>query len=104
MDFLANLDPVVVFQFLEAKTDRLEAVLADSLMLKAMKASRQWRWERGRDALLSPSDGMRTDSIVAMIPNTDAQDISFVLRVGYKAGWQILQYLDFRLSQDQSYL
>ncbi|KAK7398730.1 hypothetical protein QQX98_011892 [Neonectria punicea] len=92
----------VAIQFLEARGERLEDVLADSPMLQAMKAGRQWRWERQRDAVFSESSEIRTDSIIAMIPDVDTQDISFVLRVGYKAGWEILKHLDFRSSQERS--
>jgi hypothetical protein len=91
----------VPIQFLEARGERLDAVLADSPMLKAMKVGRQWCWERQRDAVVPESNELRTDSIIAIIPDNVAQDISFILRVGYRAGWEILQYLDFRSSQEQ---
>lgn len=92
----------MVIQFSEAQGGRLGAVLADSPMLKAMKVGRQWCWERQRDAVTPGATEMRTDAIIAMIPDTDTQDITFVLRVGYWAGWEIIKYLGFGSSVDVS--
>lgn len=64
-------------------------------MFKAMKTGRQWCWERKREAVTTEANDLRTDSIIAMIPGDDAQDISFMLRVGHKAGWEIVDQLEF---------
>ncbi|RMJ05318.1 hypothetical protein CDV36_014000 [Fusarium kuroshium] len=85
----------VAVQFFNARSERLDTVLGDSAMLQAMKTSRQWCWERRREALTMEQNGLRTDSIIAMIPRDDAQDISFILRVGFKAGWEIVRQLEF---------
>ncbi|KAH7201158.1 hypothetical protein DER44DRAFT_748304 [Fusarium oxysporum] len=93
-------DHVPKIQFSGAHGGRLGAVLADSPMLKAMKVGRQWCWERQRDAVTPGATEMRTDAIMAMIPDTPTQDITFVLRVGYWAGWEITKYLGFGSSGD----
>jgi hypothetical protein len=66
-------------------------------MLRAVEVGYQWRWERFNDKT-TPSE-MRTDSIMAMIPDDTQQDISFIFTVGYKAGWEIVEYLGFTSSQ-----
>ncbi|SCO12722.1 uncharacterized protein FFE2_12671 [Fusarium fujikuroi] len=95
-----HVPKTVVVQFSEAHGGRLGAVLGDSPMLKAMKVGRQWCWERQRDAVTQGATEMRTDAIIAMIPGTATQDITFVLRVGYWAGWEITKYLGFGSSGD----
>jgi hypothetical protein len=41
----------------------------------------------------------QTDCITALISDTTMQDISFVFRVGYEAGLEMISYLQFDLSQ-----
>ncbi|KAH8752835.1 hypothetical protein F5883DRAFT_576142 [Diaporthe sp. PMI_573] len=89
-----------VFQFLEARGDKLTGVLPNSALLLALQTGRQWCWERSCAVASTAPDQRRTNSIVAMVPNNDQQDISFILRVGYKAGWEIVKYLDFRSSTE----
>lgn len=89
-----------VFQFVAARGDKLEGVLpCTSPFLQGIHTGRQWCWERQKDAESLSSDEMRTGAICAMIPDNDQADISFVLTVGYKAGWDIVQYLEFRSSE-----
>ncbi|KAK1713389.1 uncharacterized protein BDZ83DRAFT_656292 [Colletotrichum acutatum] len=89
-----------VFQFVAARGDKLEGVLpGTSPFLQGIHTGRQWCWERQKDAESLSSDEMRTGAICAMIPDNDQADISFVLTVGYKAGWDIVQYLEFRSSE-----
>ncbi|KAK1451050.1 hypothetical protein CABS01_16764 [Colletotrichum abscissum] len=101
-DTAPNLNPNrgVVFQFVAAQGDKLEGVLpGTSPFLQGIHTGRQWCWERQKDAESSNSSEMRTSAISAMIPDNDQADISFVLTVGYKAGWEIVQYLGFRFSE-----
>ncbi|EXM13998.1 hypothetical protein RAB80_018270 [Fusarium oxysporum f. sp. vasinfectum] len=89
----------VAYQLVGARSDRLIQVLRHSAMLQAITVSYQWNFER-RQEKVSPASEMRTDAIVAMIPKDNKQDISFVLRVGYRAGWEIVEHLDLRSSQE----
>lgn len=98
--FLLTRVSDVVFQFAEARSDRLKEVLGRSSMFKAIEAGHQWCWERRQEVESPLTSEMRTNSIVAMISNDDTQDISFVLRVGYQAGYQIVKFLDFRSSEE----
>lgn len=65
-------------QLTGAIINRLEALLGpDSPLLQAIKSSLQWRWERARE------ESLRTDCIIAMIPASEMQDFSIVIKVGY---------------------
>ncbi|KAK5999026.1 hypothetical protein PT974_01413 [Cladobotryum mycophilum] len=90
----------VVFQFVGAMTRRLEQFLQDIPLLQAMKTSQQWRWERNKDISSPTSDEGRTDTIVALIPDSQAQDISLVIKVGHRTGKLIIDYLGFQSSPE----
>lgn len=71
----------VVMQLTGAIINRLEDLLGpDSPLLQAIKSSLQWRWERARE------ESLRTDCIIAMIPASEMQDFSIVIKVGYAQG------------------
>ncbi|KAL7794234.1 hypothetical protein V8C37DRAFT_72717 [Trichoderma ceciliae] len=86
-----------VFHLFGAMPERLDRLLEGSPLLKAIKASRQWRWERKRS---SASGKARTDTIVALVANSTAQDTSLVLKVGYQTGRTIIRYLGLESSQE----
>ncbi|RSL81050.1 hypothetical protein BHE90_016421 [Fusarium euwallaceae] len=98
-DVQPNLDTKNVFQFMEARGDRLPMVMTP--ILEAVRAGRQWGWERRQAALSPNANETRTNSIVAMLPDNHIQDISLIFRVGNKAGRRIINYLDFRDSTEQ---
>ncbi|KAF4475377.1 hypothetical protein CGGC5_v016034 [Colletotrichum fructicola Nara gc5] len=85
-----------LFQFSAARGDKLIRIWP--AFYQAVRTARQWCWERQKDAAQDArpnTDEERTDCVVALIPDNDNEDISFVFRVGYKAGWEIVQYLEF---------
>ncbi|KAH6883890.1 hypothetical protein B0T10DRAFT_136942 [Thelonectria olida] len=82
----------VVMQFTRAEVKRLEELFRGSPFLPAIKASRQWRWERAREATSSQSEA-RTDCMIALVPGSEMQDFSFAVRVGYEAGMKIAERL-----------
>ncbi|KAI5456130.1 hypothetical protein BGZ63DRAFT_96145 [Mariannaea sp. PMI_226] len=86
----------VVMQFSSADTKHLEKLFENSPILIAIKASHQWRWERANDL----DKNSQTDCMVALIPRSEEQDFSFVLRVGYKAGKRIHDYLQYGASNN----
>lgn len=92
----------VVIQFVAAKANRLEGVLQNSPLLQAIKASRQWRWERSKDGTSLKSHQQQTDCMIALIPGSTSQDFSFVIRVGYWTGWRITKYLEYGESIEQT--
>ncbi|KAK4172703.1 hypothetical protein QBC36DRAFT_337284 [Triangularia setosa] len=91
----------VVFQFTAARVGRLEGMLKGSPLIQAVKTSNQWRWERSRDMSSTQNSGQRTDTIVALIPESSLQDISFLLKVGHRTGWKIVEFLEFESSVTQ---
>lgn len=96
----SNITLGPVSNFLEARVDKLTGVLPKSALLLALQTGRQWCWERSCAVVLAGPDQRRTSSIVAVVPDNNQLDISLILRVGYKAGWEILRYLDFRSSTE----
>lgn len=88
------------WRFLGAEADKLEGVLAYSPLLLAIKGSKQWQFERARDKLAasssSPSQAgpARTACIIAIRQDPN-NDLSFMIRTSYEAGWSIVQYLNF---------
>ena len=88
---------VPVIQFSAGRADRLCGVLLNSPVLEALRTSRQWGWERQTDAA-SPSPEKRTSCIIAVVPNNNELDITFIMRVGNRAGWEIVKYMDFSSS------
>lgn len=86
----------MVFQFIEARGDRLHEVFGSGAILTAMRVGSQWCWERQQEASSPDAGEMRTNAIVAMLSNNKKQDVSFVLRVGHNAGRRIIDYLAFR--------
>ncbi|EWZ78834.1 hypothetical protein FOCG_18081 [Fusarium oxysporum f. sp. radicis-lycopersici 26381] len=87
-------------QLVNARVDHLKDILGPSAMFQAVTLSQQWLFERWQENV-SPAGEMRTDAIVAMIPKDKTQDISFLLRVGYRAGWEIVQHLDLLRSSQE---
>ncbi|KND87034.1 hypothetical protein TOPH_08332, partial [Tolypocladium ophioglossoides CBS 100239] len=84
----------IVIQFLRADVGKLDDVLSGGPLLKAVKSSRQWRWERDQDIA---TDVPRTDCLIAMIPDS-YQDISIMIRAGYQEGRAIAAALGFQRS------
>ena len=70
-------------------------LLGNSLLLHGIKNSRQWRWERSEDDPSLPADQQETDCMIALIPDSESQDLSFVIRVGYWTGLKIAEYLEY---------
>lgn len=84
----------IIGQFARAKADRVVGVFGISPLFEAMKTSRQWRWERAQDmASLRPQG--QTNCIIALLPNSDINDFSFVIKVGNQTGWAIIDYLQY---------
>ncbi|KAK5093391.1 hypothetical protein LTS08_008922 [Lithohypha guttulata] len=92
----------IVIQFSAAEANRLEGVFGPSPLLEAVKRSRQWRWERAKDEISSNLRQQQTDCMIALIPDSNDQDFSFVIRVGYSVGWQIVKYLNYGESSEQT--
>jgi hypothetical protein len=84
-----------------ARVERLEGVLDGSPLLQAIKTSNQWRWERNRDMASTQEYDQGTDTIVALIPGSNRQDISFVITVGHRTGWRMVDFLGFGSSVPQ---
>ncbi|KAL2128422.1 hypothetical protein VTI74DRAFT_9208 [Chaetomium olivicolor] len=87
----------IVYQFTAARVERVEGVLKGSPLLQAIKTSNQWRWERNREQ----GSDQGTDTVVALIPDSDLQDISFLIKVGYRAGCKMVEFLNFESSVPQ---
>jgi hypothetical protein len=88
-------------QMTGADANRLEKLFENSPILDAIKTSRQWRWERMKDAS-SRQLQQHTDCIIALISGSQSQDISFVIKVGAWAGWQINEYLQYNSSRNDT--
>lgn len=95
------INPDIVMQFTSAEIERLESLFGNSPLLQAIKASRQWRWERANDATSLQSRG-QTNCMIALIPGSEMEDFSYVIRVGYKAGRKITEYLQYGESSNQA--
>ncbi|EXK77768.1 hypothetical protein FOQG_17537 [Fusarium oxysporum f. sp. raphani 54005] len=91
----------IVMQMTGADANRLEKLLENSPLLDAIKTSRQWRWERMKD-LSSRQLRQHTNCIIALISGSQSQDISFVIKVGAWAGWQINEYLEYDGSRNDT--
>jgi len=91
----------IVIQFTAANVHRLEGLLANSPLLKAIKNSRQWRGERSKDGTSVRPYQQQTDCIIALIPGSKSQDFSFMIRVGYWSGWTVTEYLQYGNSMEQ---
>ncbi|EXL39509.1 hypothetical protein FOCG_17886 [Fusarium oxysporum f. sp. radicis-lycopersici 26381] len=92
-------DRHIISQFARAKADRIVGVFGTSPLFQALKTSRQWRWERAQDTASSRPQG-QTNCLIALLPNSDMNDFSFVIKVGNKTGWAIIDYLEYAESID----
>ncbi|CVK85173.1 uncharacterized protein FMAN_02073 [Fusarium mangiferae] len=89
-----------VIQMIGADASRVEKLFENSPILDAIKTSRQWRWERLKDAS-SGQLQQQTNSIIALVYPNEINDISLVIKVGYMAGWEINTYLKYDSSNEQ---
>jgi hypothetical protein len=65
--------------------------LCQPAFFQGVEMSRQWRWERQNDR----SGKRRTDCVIALVPTQQEEDFSFVVRVGHRAGWELVRFLGF---------
>lgn len=91
-----DLSKDVLLQFTAASVGQLdELLLRPGRFHHGATTSRQWRWERLRDEASSvPKQDQKTDCITALVPRPK-QDFSFVVRVGYDSGWEIVNFLEY---------